>query len=152
MPRKSVIAAVLILITASGLIFFIKRFKHNSDTQISDPIPNHIPIPSVDPLTFDGTWKSTGDVIMSAQIKDNTIDIDWIVDENSKGIYWLGTFPTPKTMDKNAVIISYPNQEVMELSVLGSTAKSKEFLYVDGKISFDFQALGMSTRVELEKQ
>lgn len=151
MSRKSTISVVLIFLTAFGLTFFLSSCKDNSSDK-PDPTPSPIPNPSVDPLTFDGIWKSKGNVVMSAKIEGNAIDIDWILDENNKSIYWVGTFPVPKTNSKDIVVISKPNQEIMELSVLGSTAKSKEFLYVDGRISFDFTALGITSRIELEKQ
>ena len=152
MTRKRTLTVILIFLSAFGLSLFLSGCKGDSDNKPSDPPPSQIPNPSVDPRTFNGMWKSTGDIVMSAEISDNNIDINWILDENNKNIYWVGTFPAPKTMDKDVVVISAPDQEIMELSVLGSSAKSKEFLYIDGKISFDVTAVGVTRRIELIKQ
>lgn len=107
-----------------------------------------IPVVEAKAVSYDGVWKSTGDIAMTAVIKGNLIEIDMISSDDSASIYWVGTFPVRPA---ETVITSIPDLDILEYAILASQAKSKVFTYQDEKLSFDFKMLGTKHRIHLEK-
>lgn len=91
-------------------------------------------------------------VIMSANVEDDKITIDMILDSGeegdskAEGTYWKGSFDTSKT-----TIVSDADLQVLNTSVLGSKDDTKTFTYDHGDLSFPFEMLGIKTTVHLSK-
>lgn len=96
--------------------------------------------------SYDGVWKSDGDFIFVAKISDGHIRVVWEVDDSTSGIYWDGTFPS-----KGTKIVSKGVRDTLDASLVGSSDNTKKFTYKNGKLSFDFHAMGMKRRINLER-
>lgn len=94
-----------------------------------------------------GTWKSDSPQ-MVAHISNNQIQIDMVAD-GSSALYWKGTLPS--SVSSGSTVISVGDTAAMEDSLLGSQYASKKFVYKDGKLTFPFSILGMTSTVKLEK-
>lgn len=102
------------------------------------------PAKTVMPADINGTW--TGD-IFSATIDGNSIVV-YIVDNESKSLYWKGTFPA---IQENKVT-SAGDRETMDGSLMGSGDAEKVFDVSDGQVSFDFTMMGTTKTVHLSKE
>lgn len=98
------------------------------------------------PRSYDGTWRSSGDFVFVAKISNNHIRIVWEVDDSTSGIYWDGTFP-----GKSTKIVSKGVRKTLDASLVGSSDNTKKFTYKNGKLSFDFHAMGVKHRINLER-
>lgn len=100
-------------------------------------------------VVLDGAWKSVkgGDPTFRALIRNGTIEV-FIVSEDTSSLYWKGTFPWNKG---DETISSAADVEALEGSLLGSTAKSKIFLYNGDNLVFDVGMLGTTTTITMEK-
>jgi hypothetical protein len=98
------------------------------------------------PISYDGVWKSTGDVNMTATISGDHIQIDWAMNSGTTGLYWVGTFPST-----TPTIISTADVEALSSSMVGSLDKTKTFTYKDGTLSYNFQILGITKLVTLKR-
>jgi hypothetical protein len=71
-------------------------------------------------------------------------------DSDATGTFWDGTFDTSSTLD-SFTVVSDPDLEHLNTSILGSSEDSKEFTYKNGDLSFQFSMLGLNTTVHLSK-
>lgn len=97
--------------------------------------------------SYTGTWKSTGDLEFIANIKKNHVDIVWVVDDETSGLYWKGTFPATK----KTTIMSIADTEALNSSIFGSLDKSKQFIYKNKRLIFSFSAFGVTKTISLKK-
>ena len=107
----------------------------------------------VAPVNLSGNWStsSTSEPNMRAVIVDDTINVEWINDDKSTAIYWVGTLPESKSVSDSTLLLSAPDSKKLESSILASTATSKEFKYKDKKIGFMFVMMGLSKTLYLER-
>jgi PBP1b-binding outer membrane lipoprotein LpoB len=97
------------------------------------------------PMSYNGTWKSEGSPQFIAHIKGDRIQVI-LKSSDSSDLYWQGTFTSNSTK-----IVSKADTKALGDSLLGSTEKTKVFVYKDGKFRFTFSALGESRVVLLTK-
>lgn len=110
---------------------------------------------SKEPTDLTGTWKSEDNngAYMEAVISGDSIEINWVSDGGkTKSIYWVGTYTAPTEYVKEYSWTSERDKEKTDSALLASTADTKDFLYSDGKISYEASALGTTTTVELTKE
>jgi hypothetical protein len=108
-----------------------------------------------DPLTLNGPWQDqVNSATFVATITGDSIEIQWTDGDDTSGLYWKGSFPTPPNMTVGSefVVESIGDTEAMEASLLGSQNKTKVFTYDNGELSFTMTVAGVSTIVRLEKQ
>lgn len=105
---------------------------------------------SVPAADLTGTWASTSTdgPTFEATISDNLIEIN-IVNDDTKALYWKGTFPLPEKVTEGTVITSTADTEALASSIMGSQDQSKDFTHTGGKLKFDFGALGVTKTVEM---
>jgi len=104
------------------------------------------------PVDLAGTWTSpAGDPPQFvATVTDDQIEIQ-IVNDDTKGLYWKGTFPVPDGATGDVAVTSAADTEALSTSILGSGDASKTFTYAAGKLSFDFTMLGVTKTVAMSK-
>jgi len=103
------------------------------------------------PISLAGHWHQTKNGIpnttMSADITSDHIEVTLKLGDVS-GPFWIGTFDaTPST----STILSHGDTEKMDLDLLASNEKDKEFTYKNGDLSYQFSIMGESTIVHLSK-
>ena len=100
---------------------------------------------------FDGKWKyeDASGQEFRATIAGNKITVVWQMDASTKGLYWVGTFPTD---DTDGTIVSKADRNALSKSIVGSQDETKTFTAEDGNLLFDFGAMGVTKTVTLEKQ
>lgn len=110
----------------------------------------------VAPKTLIGTWHQTESgidgIIMVAEIREDTIEVDLKTRDDAGGLYWLGTFNGTKDPAGKFIYASEGDADAMRNSMFGSQDSGKSFVYEDGDLSFNFKMLGKSTTVHLEKK
>ena len=111
---------------------------------------------SKEPADLTGQWKQSNsgskDSYMTATISGDTIEIYWTSEtDDSKSLYWAGTFTAPTTADEPYVWTSENDHSKTDTALLASMDDTKEFTYQKGVISYSASALGTTTTVKLEK-
>lgn len=102
-------------------------------------------------LNLDGTWKGGDpDFLFVATIKNDTITMDIQMGDNTKALYWQGTFVSEP--GDGETVVSNADKEALNSSLLGSTEDTKEFVTGAGTITFDFGMMGVTKTVNLEKE
>lgn len=114
-------------------------------------------IEEVETLNLDGTWVQTnnnGDIAYhQATIAGDVFTIDWINEEDeSRSIYWIGTFPIPETADDTYAWTSVRDQEATASALLAAQVDSKDFVYENGEIVYEMTALGTTRTIRLERE
>lgn len=94
------------------------------------------------PVSLNGTWK---DDVFEAEISDDLIVIN-IVNNDTKSLYWKGTFPTGSD-----IIKSIADTEALSMSMLGSQDADKTFKVKDDTINFEMSIAGTTKTVHLKK-
>lgn len=99
--------------------------------------------------TLDGTWssKAKDGISFKALVRYGNIEVNLVTDNNI-ALYWAGTFYLSAEDDQ---IVSVADKAKLEGSLLGSTSDTKIFTYDGDKLSFTFGAMGVSTKIEMEK-
>ena len=107
-----------------------------------------------EPPVLEGTWNQVNSnsetSYQQAVIQGDTMEIYWVSDNDTKSLYWSGSFTAPKTADEPYVWESTGDTEAMAFALLASQDESKTFTYEDGQISYDVSALGTTQTVRLE--
>jgi hypothetical protein len=100
------------------------------------------PTSEAKPASLNGTWKAEG---LEAVIADNRIEIN-IVDEDTRSLYWKGTFPAG-----GATVTSAADTEALSASMLGSQDSTKDFTVKDDEITFKMSMLGTTKTIRLKR-
>jgi hypothetical protein len=107
---------------------------------------------SASKLVLDGIWTDDDDKF-TATVKNNAITIIWKLDATSNGLYWVGDFQSQITEGTGFnTIISTADRTKLETSIVGSQDSTKAFAHQDGKLSFEFGAMGVTKTVVLSKK
>lgn len=111
---------------------------------------------SAEPPVLTGNWtqnNSNSDTSYQiATITEDTIEVYWYTTENdTKALYWAGTFVAPETAEEPYTWDSANDTEKTSSALLASGDETKTFTYEDGQISYAVTALGVTTTVTLEK-
>ena len=139
-------AMILALLTACGGSGDTVVGSSNNDTADNTPSPPDLT----------GEWKQVNsdsdDSYQSATISGDTIEIYWVSEEDeSKSLYWAGTFIAPETAEEPYSWDSENDHERTDSALLASTSDTKTFTYENGEISYEASALGTTTTIRLEK-
>lgn len=146
---------ILVLAGAVAVGVFFNVFSANDPT-VAQPEPTNattslVPTPQagVDlPLdALEGEWTMTRNgTTFTGLVHNGEITIDLASGDTSM-LYWYGTFSTAET---NGAIIGSNAIEIQKPVM--SQAVSKTFKYEGGKLIFEFEAMGRSTKVALERR
>ena len=100
--------------------------------------------------SLEGSWSGTGEgIVMTANVANGEITINLVM-RDMEGLYWAGSFP--KTVSGENVAISSTGDVVKtKKSLFGSNAASKEFVYADNGLTFDFRIMGVTQPITLKK-
>jgi hypothetical protein len=102
------------------------------------------------PINLEGNWRSQGSnsLQMIAQISNNTILVQSIINSGGYGRYWFGSFENPKgNADGKGMILSKKIEVEGQFTL--SPADDKQFIYQSESIYFDVSAMGVTRTVEL---
>lgn len=134
----------LIFLTLAGLVIIGGvRWHATSSNSSHSPAVTAVSL-NVD-LTGDWTTKPDARVKFVAEVQSSTILIHMI----SKGdtiAYYYGTFENPKT--SNVIASTMINDGKM----VWSTAATKQFIYQDESVIFDFEIAGVKSAIELVRE
>lgn len=108
------------------------------------------------PLVLTGEWKQVNsnseDTYHIAVIQDDAIEINWVMEEDdTKALYWAGTFVAPETADEPYTWDSENDKEKTDMALLASGDDTKTFTYENGQLSYDASMMGVTQTVKLEK-
>lgn len=108
------------------------------------------------PPVLTGEWKQVNsnseDTYHVAVIQDDTIEINWVMEEDdTKALYWAGTFVAPETADEPYTWDSENDKEKTDMALLASGDDTKTFTYENGQLSYDASMMGVTQTVKLEK-
>lgn len=104
-----------------------------------------------------GDWKQTNSSsetsYQTAIINDTSIEVYWVnKEDDTKSLYWAGTFAPPTTADKKYSWDSKNDKEKTGIAILASNDDTKTFTYDNGELSYSVSALGTTQTVKLKKQ
>lgn len=107
-------------------------------------------------LDLTGTWTQKdaeeGSTFHEAVITEDTITINWVnIYEETRALYWAGTFDTPKDDKEPYNWISENDKSQTDRALLASGADTKSFKYKDGEITYEAAALGVTKVIHLVK-
>ena len=155
----------ILALSLALLILLVGCSSTPSPQETTTPAPSdggdtsHSPTPTEEvptPPDLTGEWKqvdgNSEDTYQTATIKDGVIEVYWINEtENSKALYWAGTYIAPTTADEPFSWDSANDTEKTSTAILASGDDTKTFTYQNGQISYEVSALGVTQTVKLEK-
>lgn len=108
------------------------------------------------PADLTGEWKQTNSAsdtdYQTATITGDTVEIYWVSEtDESKSLYWSGTFTAPTTADEPYTWESTNNHDKTDSALLASPDDTKTFTYEKGQISYEASAFGTTKTIHLEK-
>lgn len=148
MSKKRIIIAIVTTVAAVAfIIVLIAVLGGQPDVKVNNEQQNNV----LSTSDFNGTWKyeDPSGQEFTAVIHDNAIEVDWLMDAKTSGLYWKGDFEMD---DSDGVVLSKADRDALSRSLVGSQDKTKVFTYSDGKLQFTFGAMGIKKIVTLEKQ
>lgn len=151
MRNRLLIASGLVVIILAILLTIFNPFS--DDVEASQPFQNKVDVSdSQETFNFDGTWTAPLDngAKMVASIVDNTIEITWDT-EDTKALYWKGTFNTPTNWDTNFVVTSQGDRETMEASFMASQDSTKKFEWNGKTLNYTLRIMGVERTIRLSK-
>lgn len=131
------VAVLAVAIIAAGIIY-IPRI-----------LPNASPSWSANDLIGNWAETKTNESVMKATVAQSTIEIYWS-SEDTTALYWKGSFPVPEGNQAEKTIISTASPE-NATSIMASSDPQKTFTVRKDTITFDFSALGITTKVTMKK-
>lgn len=149
MSKKRIAIAIAATVAAVAfIIVLITVLSGQPDVKVNNEQQNNVLSSASD---FNGTWKyeDPSGQEFTAVIHNNAIEVDWLMDAKTSGLYWKGDFETD---DSDGSILSKADRDALSRSLVGSRDKTKIFTYSDGKLQFKFGAMGITKVVTLEKQ
>ena len=145
---KKIILGILFII----FIFTLTTGCNNSETKTTTKESNEKKETILD-LT--GTWKqsnsNSNDSYFEATIENDVIEIN-IISEDSKALYWSGSYEKPTSSGKQYKWTSNANKEKLESSLFGSTDDTKDFNYSNNILSYEASMMGTTTTIKMEKK
>lgn len=123
-----------------------------SESSITQEESSSEKVESAEPLDLTGLWvqeDAENDSYMAAEIReDGKIGIFFVLKENdTPQTYWVGTYDAPADSVDEYSWIS--ENTFGGISLLASSADTKEFTYKDGKITYEVTVKGNSRDVNL---
>lgn len=134
----------LVFFMLCGLVI-IAAVRCDAEKKLDSPLPASVPISLNVDLSGDWTTKEDAKVKFVAEIQASTILI-YMVMKSDTVAYYYGTFETPTT--KKTTI----SKAIKDGKLVWSTAEAKDFLYQDGSLIFNYEALGIRSAIELVRE
>lgn len=111
----------------------------------------------VQPPDLTGTWKQsnseTEDAYQEAVISGDTIEIYWVSNGgDTKALYWAGSYAAPVDATEPYSWDSKNDTEKTATALMASSDDTKTITYEKQELSYSVSALGMTTKVRLQKQ
>ena len=105
-----------------------------------------------EPPVLTGDWKEKGNgsTYQYAIITDDAMEI-YSVSNDTKSLYWAGTFVPPETAEEPYTWVSEADQVKMSNKLFTSNLEQKEFTYQKGVISYTTSILGVEAKRQLTK-
>jgi hypothetical protein len=137
---------VMIFLAALAAVCGILAFSpENPPAQNNKDVPA---VKIVGPLDLSGEWisaESSAGTKFLGHVKNNTILVEMSAGDGLSNL-WYGTFDILQP-GKNVVVSSAIEGDVFYLS----SAKTKDFLYQNGSLVFDFSVMGTRTTIEMKR-
>ncbi len=145
-PIYKAVIALAILVICFSIAAILSMPGATTPSRVKAFVDSTSVAQTVGPVDVTGAWTTqAGDKLpMTANISADTIEIDIAVDGATMS-YWYGTFSNPVTNGAGiqSVCKEHPSKTFL------SSAKSKPFVYRDGKISFEYSGMGVTKKMEL---
>lgn len=104
---------------------------------------------STEPTDLTGDWSYSKDsVAFEATVEGDVIEVYLTLDD-TEGLYWTGTFQE-EAVD-GEVISSTADTDALDASLYGSMDGSKDFIFKNGELTYEFTILGTVTEVVLKR-
>ena len=100
------------------------------------------------PKSLAGSWK---DGTFTATVDATSIEVYWTSDD-TKSLYWVGTFDGNKKPKNGLVVVSTGDVNQMQDALMASQSTEKVFTYKDGTINFDLSVAGTQRTIHLTKE
>ena len=109
-----------------------------------------------EPVVLTGKWEYKDDdgTWMQADITEDTITINWIMDEgNTTAVYWVGTYTAPTEYSEEYTWTSTRDKEATDSALLASLDDTKEFSYSDSnkQITYQVTVSGITKTIALSE-
>lgn len=132
----------------SGLLWV---FLPDKPVQSHTVHPPSVAVTTETPKSIDlsGEWVSVENKAGTkfvGHIKNNTVHIEMVADNAYTGL-WYGTFDILQPGAKKMVSSAIEDEEHFVLS----SAETKDFLYQNGSLVFDFSVMGTRTTIEMKR-
>lgn len=144
----SIALAILLTVLAISAVYLLTPNSSNTNQQVSVQKSEAVKVKM--PIDLTGEWQSveskTGSKFLG-HVKDNTVFIQIYANDGYTGL-WYGTIDILQP-GENVVVSKFieDNQNHFALS----TAKTKNFLYQNGSLIFDYTVMGTRTTVEMKR-
>ncbi|GAA2575508.1 hypothetical protein [Microbacterium binotii] len=152
-PRKITIASALLL----GAVGIAGCSSPSTSNGTADAPAQQQTQEQQQPLDLTGEWKQSNsndpDSYQAATITADALTINWVSDGGSTtALYWAGTYTAPAEPADTYTWDSANDTTKTDTALLASGDPTKTFTYVDGKLSYDVTAMGVTKKVELQRQ
>lgn len=156
--KKCILVTLILLLMLGviGIVFYGLKDNFNFSTDKREVEKNDKKQEN-NVLNLYGEWKQTNSNSNTAYFiatinEDETMIINWYTEEdNTKALYWAGTFTPPTEKSKSYTWISKNDKEQTSNALFASEDETKEFKYKDGIISYEASTLGVTITTELER-
>lgn len=153
-PTVPLIAFILSMVLFLGSGFLYSR----TDPQVGGAaFVQYITRNRTVPPNLEGEWKEDvgdkADSYHGIYISGDTIEIYWVSDGGkSRTLYWAGTYTPPTDGQEPYSWTSQNDTRRTAAAILASGDSTKEFSYMNGKISYTASVLGVTTQVQAVKE
>lgn len=142
MTRSITIFALAIIAAVAGVFFFAPIDHKSNDT--------NVPAVKVSmPVDLSGNWQSVesrAGTKFVAEIKDNRVFVQMYAADGYTGL-WYGTFDILQPGNNLMVSKAIEDDDHFVLSI----AETKDFLYQNGSLIFNFSVMGTTTAIEMKR-
>lgn len=153
-PTVPLIAFVLSMVLFLGSGFLYSR----TDPQVGgSDFVQYLTRNRTVPPNLEGEWKEDvgkkADSYHGIYINGDTIEIYWVSDGGkSRTLYWAGTYTPPTDGKEPYTWTSLNDTRRTAAAILASGDSSKDFTYMNGKLSYTASVLGVTTEVRAVRQ
>ena len=106
-----------------------------------------------DVADLSGYWTMPGESTtrLGAEIRDDTIDVYWLMDGGRKILYWSGSYEAPQTSDLPYTWLSKRNEEKTKNESFVQKDDYKEFTYNGNSLRFSISSSSSNLFVSLQR-
>jgi hypothetical protein len=147
--RALVVAGVLF---AALIVFAVlaQVFGHNHPTVSGGNSQSSVQVAVVNkPVDLAGVWRDDVHQFYGT-VANNELTVSYTIGPDSVSLYWQGSFDS-KSVTNNQVIHSIGNQADMASVLYASSDTTKDFIYRDNQIIFNYTILGQTTTIKMKR-